>query len=547
MRRSHRILLNLVEGLRLAGGGGFDYYVDSVNGNDANDGLTSATAFATISALPAIATGKRIGLARGSHWREQLTIAVNSVAVGAYGSGANPLLDASDIVPVGDWSKTGGQTNVYQATVAADLSVITWVNAWEDDVFLARAASIAACDAAPGSYYPSSDTVGPTITLYVHATDSGNPASNGKVYETSARQSGLMANPYSNITATGITTRRNCHNDGSLRTGRYARRTNGRFEDGGKHNVYVSDGSTLTDCVADDLYYNSVSATLFVHHETTPAGLGVTYTRCQAIKRTAQQGAQGWNGHSSSGNFGLVQWIDCEATLCGYSGGGGTTEIWTRCIATGAVTGFTGGAATNTVEYIACEAHDCTDAGYTASLAPSIIFRGSLAENCANGWRCEDNGITYTFRDACQFKFGATGDRAFSIAGGYVDADGMLICVAIPSGGAIYITETGSQLTLTDCILNTDSSTGGRFAVRSNFAGSATVNIHGCVFDNFTNPIYFGGTPTITFDSDNNFFTLSNGTWRYAATDYLTFAAYQAGTGEDANSVVGGDGSAACV
>lgn len=60
-------------------------YVDSISGSDANDGLTPETALASLSAAQTAAlahgNGASIGLARGSHWREELDLTAIGGAV----------------------------------------------------------------------------------------------------------------------------------------------------------------------------------------------------------------------------------------------------------------------------------------------------------------------------------------------------------------------------------------------------------------------------------------------------------------------------------
>src|SRR5690606_32228624 len=71
----------------------FDIYVDSENGDDSNDGFAKSTAVASLSAIT-LAEGMKIGLARGSYWREQLdTGSFNNITIMAYGEGAMPTLD----------------------------------------------------------------------------------------------------------------------------------------------------------------------------------------------------------------------------------------------------------------------------------------------------------------------------------------------------------------------------------------------------------------------------------------------------------------------
>lgn len=79
------------------------------NGNDANSGSLSAP-WKTIAKINGrtFAAGDNILLRRGDMWREQLTIPASGITIGAYGTGAKPIINGADI-------KTGwvqGYTNV---------------------------------------------------------------------------------------------------------------------------------------------------------------------------------------------------------------------------------------------------------------------------------------------------------------------------------------------------------------------------------------------------------------------------------------------------
>ena len=130
---------------------GFKWYVDSVNGNDTNSGKSPATAFRTISAATShLGAGDSIGLARGSQWREQFTLPAANIMVGAYGSGNRPLLDASDAIATGDWSKTAGSTVTYQASEPHDIATgKTFIRVWENGALLKYQTSVALVDANP--------------------------------------------------------------------------------------------------------------------------------------------------------------------------------------------------------------------------------------------------------------------------------------------------------------------------------------------------------------------------------------------------------------
>jgi len=80
------------------------YYVDATGGLDTNDGTTTATSWRTLAKVAArsFSAGDSILLKRATVWHEQLTpsssgSAGNPVTFGAYGTGANPKIDRSNL------------------------------------------------------------------------------------------------------------------------------------------------------------------------------------------------------------------------------------------------------------------------------------------------------------------------------------------------------------------------------------------------------------------------------------------------------------------
>src|SRR5687767_14240573 len=105
----------------------------SNSGNDANNGLTSATAKETIAGIP-LESGMRIMLARGSVWHEELNLeGLTEVQIDAYGVGQIPVLDASDPV-AGTWVVDGVEPNVYNLTLAHDGGDGLYLSLWEDGI-----------------------------------------------------------------------------------------------------------------------------------------------------------------------------------------------------------------------------------------------------------------------------------------------------------------------------------------------------------------------------------------------------------------------------
>lgn len=97
---------------RRQGGGrrGRIFYVDPA-GSDAADGLSAATAWATVGKVNAAAFqgGDQILFKRGGVWRETLTVPGNGLRVGAYGSGAQPVLTGADLRSI--WTTEPGTSH----------------------------------------------------------------------------------------------------------------------------------------------------------------------------------------------------------------------------------------------------------------------------------------------------------------------------------------------------------------------------------------------------------------------------------------------------
>jgi hypothetical protein len=190
------------------------WHVDSVAGDDGDAG-TYAAPLKTIAALlgKAIQAGDAIWLKRGSSWRERIYGLPNNTSVRAYGDASDPkpILDGADIIPAGSFTKTDGQTNVYQLTLTwagSEWATNNGLRIWEDGAtstdMLTHVADVATCDATPGSWAGEEiPTTNPT-TVYIHPTASDDPGTSGSVYST-ARRIRAGAVPLSRFTRCGVT------------------------------------------------------------------------------------------------------------------------------------------------------------------------------------------------------------------------------------------------------------------------------------------------------------------------------------------------------
>jgi len=472
----------------------FDWYADSVNGDDNATGKSSAQTLKTIAALLSkpITAGQRIGLRRGSTWREELVIPANNVEVYAYGSGAKPLFDCSDVIAAGGWSKTGGQTFVYQVTLSPDLAATCWNSVWENNVRLVRATSVANCDATAGSYYPSSD-VTPPITMYVHASDNSNPGTNGKTYEYAKRQQGINAYNYTYPVIDGVWTRRNLNLGGSIRLGKYGSLYNSLCEDGNAHNLIVATGTYCYNVEARNCYYSVSSKAMFVFNEDTPNNEGVTFENCKATNDILVAGAEGWYGHANvSGSFGVVKFINC------------TVE---RCTSPLSAVSFT-----------------------------QMILSGLTITGCTFGLNANYAGATYTVTNLTIVH---TGNNALLVqADATMTVNGAVITMPTCPNQAIFISAPGS-LTLNNVRITCPDGVGYPILVQDTAgATGGLINFQNCTFDGFRGDFYYLPTAIIVLSDGNRFISPTSYQWVLGGTTYTSFALWQA-AGYDLHSRTG--------
>lgn len=485
---------------RRQGGGAFRLYVDSINGDDDNDGTSPSKAFATLSALGTVAANERIGIAKGSSFRESLVLTNAGISIGTYGTGDKPVISGADVIT--GWTLTAAQTNTYEKAVvcgSGELSTSIYVRAFEDGARLTRQTSIANVEANAGSYYAAGTH--PNYTIYVHATGSGNPESNGKEYEVTTRAYGITAGTtVHDITVEGVQTERSCHIDGSLvlRGLRNVVR-NCDVLHGSKHNLLIGSGRLIGGSVKFAEW--SSSKTLGVFYLDEPNGA------------TAY----------------------CE----------GTEFEWTTADL----------AALNNMSALLC--HRGVSA--TTVYAP-VIIKDAVARYCSNAWNI--GGAESLLLDNCQSidcrafapvnidteiwgGLCATPTLTVQCSAVSAQADGTTLTVGGGFTTRLYWTNTAAFVCLSaNATIDFDDVVfdGSRKAVTSRAIGigGAASNLALTVRNtDFTgmDVMYFGTLADTTLDSDFN--TVPSGIDNTInGTTYTTFAAYQSATGQDANSTV---------
>lgn len=319
-----------------------DWFVDSVSGSDSNDGKSPTAAFSTISKLStSIGERQYAAFLTGSSWREMFAPTKTNLTLFSYGSGARPMLDCSDIVTPTLWSKTGGYTSVYAFTLANTYTDSAFhTSLWENSNRFAFVADIATVDATASSYTTVRSNA-TFIQVYAQASDSSDPGANGKTYEVGARDSGL--NLKSCTCVSGLHSRRNVNNNGSIVLENRARVVNCLAEDGSKHNLFTGKNSTILSSGCLNAYFAGLGSAMFIMFESAADTNSVTvYRDCWASNSTADPDIGSWYSHSSDASyFGYITFDGCSLTnVNGFAPGTHRTILVTNCLATNSLSLF---------------------------------------------------------------------------------------------------------------------------------------------------------------------------------------------------------------
>jgi hypothetical protein len=489
-------------------GAGFDYYVDSSRANDTGDGLTAATAKKTIAAAQALlSAGKRLGLAKGSSWREQLTISNTGVTVGAYGSGADPILDASNIVLNASFTKTGGLTNVYQFDVTPTTAGGNGTfSVFEDDQRLKRVASAAACDAAPGSFYAADTPTDATpSTILVHPIGSSNAISDGKVYEVTARDSAILSSATGTVVS-GIYGKRCIALGGVFQfqaTG--ATVSDCTVEDGQKHNIFIEDASTVTNVISTKM--EGIDSHFIYHVDTVTGGtVGSSFVNCTATGEYAY-------GEESTA------YATCSGFFC--HAGSGTIPLMNVTNAT----------ISNVAAGVSAETSVLNVSGAKTTEVSTAVSAGSgVTANVTNGF--------FDQRSADAYKKASNAQRAmFGCEGGTLNVSGCVVVFSASAfGAALFSNGASSNVNFTNNTIVDESGSASFVVLYKNASGTATFSenvVYGIRNISLADVSF---ASTLVANNNDYYITSSDLTWQQGVTTYTGLAAWQA-TGQDAASL----------
>jgi len=171
-----------------------DIYIDYKNGNDTTGDGSSGTPYKTLTkALIEASNDDCIGV-RGDD-SDQTTYYYGTYSTSKTGllikpdTGHTPVLSSAQVYLAVSWSKTIGQTNVWEAATVATLG------AFEGTTVLAKQTSVADVDSNENSWYYNAGTT------YVHVSGGGQPSMVHCLYTATA----MLALSGANITLYGLT------------------------------------------------------------------------------------------------------------------------------------------------------------------------------------------------------------------------------------------------------------------------------------------------------------------------------------------------------
>lgn len=481
-------------------------FVDSVGGDDGNDGRSAASALQTLGAALAVAGDNEVfGLAHGSYWAEVFNVsALDATTVVAYGDAelAPPEINGLEAVEPGGWSATGGYPNVYEAAITWDDSGgrlrayrVTAVAPDYTPVYtqLTGVDDLAACEATSNSFVRVYAGAGSPTTLYVNYNNGGDPNSipDGQIAFT-ARVFGVVAGNDTTIVGP-LVTGFAISNDGSFtsadRQGQLVKRMWCRH--GSKHNAVIGAG-VMEDCLgsyADTVVASDPSNVTFTFYKNAAAGFGGIARRCGIFGITP---GAAWGAHGNLSPFDSFERVQCWAVNNSQGGVGAASSI---------VGEFMRG---------------CGEIPVSAgNVSQSIFHLPSLNAGGGGPGTYSDTLVT----DCC-----------------------FLVEQKLDSSNEIF--RPGSyEAAFQNCALyvNTSLTTGANSVIVANGPTNQKLSHHLCVFFNGHTPVRMPAANTYTGDY-NVFLAGEPGETRpvsfshYSAGWILTLADWQAASGQDANS-----------
>jgi hypothetical protein len=200
------------------------------------------------------------------------------------------LLEITGADVVAEWTGHATEANVWEVELAHDGFGSDRFTVYDTNgALLIRVDDAAECSASPGSYVYVKASDGDPATIQIHASDSQDPGGQG--YQVSVRASVVLLGD--NARVEGLHVTKALGSGGSIKVGLNGNIRRIVSSDGTKHNVFLGSGSA-TDIIAvrsDPVTAEEPSKTYFVSYQDDPEGLDVAYTRCFAVSDGSVGGA----------------------------------------------------------------------------------------------------------------------------------------------------------------------------------------------------------------------------------------------------------------
>ncbi len=501
-------------------------FVDSVGGNDANDGRTHVTRVKTLAVAQAIAlaygNGVNVRLLAGSVWRETLDLStLTEASVEGYGDLIRyglPVVRGDDVItttwrnsttrgdaytevyslPPRDFDITDGQAGI-PPSVYEDNVIMNWVTA----------TTLAACQATPGSFFHDGSKFNVDgVTVYIHPTGSTNPATNGRVYSVTERDWAIRIGNRSAVRF--LEPINQAHDNGAINAPDDCIIENVLCHGNIIHPILAGSG-VMRNCIAwvekiDGRHPGGFLLEFF--RTNTDAGKVGIYQNCMAIAPPGYTG-DGFGGHTLAGfsspdahYFSYIGMFDCAAINCGIN--------WADMIK-------------GRMERV-----------YSQDGRVRMIPGNPTASVEIIDLYCVRTGInSEVFLDAGSFS---------QSGGGNVKVDGLR---AYATGGwAATAGITGYNVDITNSHIVVDV-TDKQFApqfFRNTSSDLKRFSLRGTIFENrgWANAYwyYFTASPTELYAADRNVFS-GYGSWITNAGSYTTLAALRAAAGTETVSLIG--------
>jgi hypothetical protein len=498
----------------------YTYFVNSATGSDSNNGTTFSAPFQHLSSIPSLTIGQSVCLEGGSYFREFLDLGastpISNVTVSGCGPGALPIVDSSDVMASSNWTKTIGLTNTYNTTVAVPFPGSTvsvpFVEAFENGNFLAYEASQALVDSTPGSYTVNS-MAGSTGTIYIHASDGSNPASNGKLYEYTSRPSGIYMTCTAGCVAQDIHFKRNGTYNGALAMngdGSLPFATNIIVDQGNRHSILMAFG-TLTNSVFNDAYSPTVQGggNMMVFFESAGSGnasysTGNTFNYGATMRYAdATNAMTATYNHSATGTFGTFYHYNNNLNASSFYNVSGMVSGGNISINGGKTTDFQG----------------------VASAVGTISVSN------------------YKYKTTNQ-----TNSTFIGLNGNAATVSGVELCMANVHQGAIRtLSAAASSINVANSVFYEQSAQNNTVAFIADYFGNLSMTVNNTTIDetNLHYYAYAGATSGETFTGNNNNYVAVNA-YVLNGVSKATLPLWQSFTSQDAASVTTGSGASAC-